>query len=126
MEFDKIYFLKKQKIVIKSIEEQEKAIKEKSVVVDEAEAGLELIIVQTVNYLGKSASGMAPLLFETKNLDDGTFYQGFIHKNNKVLLGMRDYKNGNIYYGEWRNNCRSGWGVFENTETGYRYAGHWK
>ena len=39
---------------------------------------------------------------------------------------MRDYKNGNIYFGQWKNNCRSGWGVYEHKENGYKYAGHWK
>lgn len=114
MEFDKIYFLKKQKLIISSIEEQQKAFKEVEVVADEAEAGLEVIITQTIQYMGKTASGLAPLTFETKNQEDGTFYQGFLHKNNRVLLGFRDYKNGYVYYGEWKNNCRSGWGVYEN------------
>lgn len=126
MEFNKIYFLKKQKIILRDIKEQENALKEKTVEIDEAAAGLELIITQTIDYLTKSASGMHPLTFEAKNMDDGTFYQGFLYKNNKSLLGMRDYKNGFIYYGEWRNNCRSGWGVYENKSTGYKYAGNWK
>ena len=94
--------------------------------IDEAEAGLEMIITQVIQYLGKSAGGLHPLHFETKTLDDGTYYQGFIHKNNRVLLGMRDYKNGYVYFGEWKNNCRSGWGVYEHIQNGYRYAGHWK
>ena len=82
------------------------------VAIDEAEVGLELIITQTIHYLGEKASGLYPLHFESKNLDDGTYYQGFINKNNKSLLGLRDYKNGYVYYGEWKNNCRSGWGVY--------------
>ena len=61
MEFDKIYFLKKQKIVISKIQEQEKSFKEVEVTADEAEVGLELIITQTIQYLGKSASGLYPL-----------------------------------------------------------------
>ena len=63
MEFDKIYFLKKQKIVISKIQEQEKSFKEVEVTADEAEVGLELIITQTIQYLGKSASGLYPLSF---------------------------------------------------------------
>jgi hypothetical protein len=42
------------------------------------------------------------------------------------VIGMRKYKNGFIYYGEWANDTRNGWGIYENKNTGYRYNGSWK
>ena len=39
---------------------------------------------------------------------------------------MRDYRNGYVYYGEWKNNCRNGWGIYENKDLGYKYSGNWK
>ena len=126
IEFDKIYFLKKQNIIFRHIQEQEKAIKEKYVTMDEAEAGLEHIVVQTVDYLNKHAAKLQGLTYEFKHLDDGTDYNGFMAGGNRVLLGMRDYKNGYVYYGEWKHNCRNGWGVYENKAIGYKYAGNWK
>ena len=126
MIFDKIYFLKKQKVIIKNISELEKSILEQEVVTDQAAVGIETIIVQTVEYLKRTSTGLYPLIYDEKELEDGTYYNGFRSQGYRTLLGLRDYKNGFKYYGEWRNNCRSGWGVYENKDNFYKYAGNWK
>lgn len=126
MNFDMIYFIKKQKAILKNVSELENSIIEREVIVDEATVGLENIIVQTVEYLKKTSTGLYPLIYDQKWLQDGTYYNGFIYKGYRSLLGLRDYRNGFIYFGEWKNNCRNGWGVYEHRENGYKYAGNWK
>ena len=74
-------------------------MKETFVTIDEAEAGLEHIIIQTVDYLNKHAKHLSGLTYESKHLEDGTDYSGFFSGGNRVLIGMRDYKNGYVYYG---------------------------
>lgn len=69
---------------------------------------------------------MYPLTFEKKEIEDGSIYNGFIYKGLRSLFGMRLYKNGYVYYGEWKNGAKSGWGIYENKDIGYRYAGEWK
>lgn len=45
----------------------------------------------------------------------------------RALIGMRKYpKTGYIYFGEWKNNAKSGWGVLQNQKAGYNYSGYWK
>jgi hypothetical protein len=44
----------------------------------------------------------------------------------RTMFGMRKYKNGFIYYGEWKINAKNGWGTYENRSSGYRYSGSWK
>jgi hypothetical protein len=39
---------------------------------------------------------------------------------------MRKYKTGPVYYGEWSNDTRNGYGIYENKATGYKYVGNWK
>ena len=55
---------------------------------------------------------MYPLTFERKELEDGSQYNGFMHHGHKTLFGMRTTKNGFVYYGEWKNNARNGWGIY--------------
>lgn len=88
--------------------------------------GIEKIVVQTIDYLNKNAEGMYPLMFHKKQLEDGSVYNGFLYNGSKTLFGMRAYKTGFVYYGEWKNDARNGWGVYENKASGYRYAGQWK
>lgn len=64
MNFDMIYFIKKQKAILKNVSELEKSIIEREVIVDEAAVGLENIIVQTVEYLKKSSTGLYPLIYD--------------------------------------------------------------
>lgn len=55
LSFDKMHFLKKQKWIIEQIEEQKKSLKTQTVTIDEAEVGIEKIVVQTIDYLNKHA-----------------------------------------------------------------------
>lgn len=66
MFFDKLHFLKKENWIIEQIDGQRKALKEQAVTLDEAEMGIEKIVVQTIDYLNKNAKGMQPLTFEDK------------------------------------------------------------
>lgn len=50
-----VYFIKKQKILLRDIGEIDNAVVEEKVVVDEAAVGVETIIVQTVEYLKKAS-----------------------------------------------------------------------
>lgn len=52
------------------------------------------------------------LKFERKLLQDSSEYVGFFSKNARNLIGMRKYKSGFIYFGEWSNDIRHGWGIF--------------
>ena len=80
--------------------------------IDEADMGIEKIVVQTIDYLNKNAEGMYPLTFESKEQEDGSHYNGFMNNGKKTLFGMRTTKNGFVYYGEWKNNARNGWGIY--------------
>ena len=66
MFFDKMHFIKKENWIIEQLEEQKKALKEQTVTIDEADMGIEKIVVQTIDYLNKNAEGMYPLTFENK------------------------------------------------------------
>ena len=68
MFFDKMHFLKKENWIIQQIEGQKKALKKQFVTIDEADVGIEKIVVQTIDYLNKNAVGLYPLTFESKEL----------------------------------------------------------
>ena len=74
--------------------------------------GIEKIIVQTIDYLDKKAEGMYPLTFEKREVEDGSMYNGFFYKGMRSVFGMRIYKNGYVYYGEWKHNAKNGWGIY--------------
>lgn len=56
-------------------------MKTQTVTIDEAEVGIEKIVVQTIDYLNKHAEGIQPLMYGTQELEDGSVYQGFLHRN---------------------------------------------
>ncbi len=39
---------------------------------------------------------------------------------------MKAFKTGFTYYGEWKNDYREGWGMYENKIKDYKYIGQWK
>lgn len=67
---------------------------------------------QTLAYLDRCAAGRYPLTFEKKVLEDGSEYTGFYEKGIRTMFGMRRYKNGFVYYGEWRINAKNGYGIY--------------
>lgn len=66
------------------------------------------------------------LKFQRRILEDTSEYVGFYSKGARNLIGMRKYKTGPVYYGEWANDTRNGYGIYENKATGYKYVGNWK
>jgi len=53
-------------------------------------------------------------------------YRGFFYQGAKSVVGMKTFKTGYVYYGEWKNNYREGWGAYENKVKDYKYIGQWK
>lgn len=51
MLFDKMHFLKKENWIIEQVEDQQRALREVEVTIDEADAGIERILPQTLAYL---------------------------------------------------------------------------
>jgi Asp-tRNA(Asn)/Glu-tRNA(Gln) amidotransferase B subunit len=55
MLFDKMHFLKKENWIIEQVEDQQRALREVEVTIDEADAGIERILPQTLAYLQRCA-----------------------------------------------------------------------
>lgn len=56
------------------MEDQKKSLKQQVVTIDEAEVGIEKIVVKTIDYLNKHAEGVRPLIYTKQTLEDGSVY----------------------------------------------------
>lgn len=126
MVFDKNAFLRKENWVIQQVREQKETLEIKDVKTF-SEVALDQLLPHTLTYLETAAKPFENrLCFRTVVYEDGSSYVGFICEEKREVVGVRYYKNGTRYLGEWRANSRAGWGTLLNDKSGFRYAGEWR
>jgi hypothetical protein len=84
---------------------------------------MDQMIPHALAYLENSAKQFHDLTFRTVVYEDGSSYTGFLSDEKKEMIGIRYYRNGIKYIGEWKTNSRSGWGTLINEKSGFSYAG---
>lgn len=125
MVFDKNRFLKKEAWIIEQVRQQKETIEVKDVKVTAA-LPVDQMLVHALTYLEAASKNFPELVFRSIRYEDGSSYVGFLSDDKKEVAGIRYYKSGLKYIGEWKANSRSGWGMLLNEKSGFRYAGEWK
>lgn len=84
------------------------------------------MIPHALSYLERATKNYPNLMFRSVTYEDGSVYTGFLNGDHKEVMGIRYFKNGLRYLGEWDRGARNGWGTLINDKSGFKYEGEWK